>query len=115
MFCQVLAAKKFKTIKIVTPEWLWTCADRWEHADERDFPLNSKTVVQRKPRALSTSQDLLQSDAGAKEETKEILNPPTTTCVYDRVTGKRIGKFLAKENREGKTWAAMRNDGTILS
>jgi hypothetical protein len=72
--------------------------------NERDFPLNSKTVVQREPRALSTSENLLQSDAGAKEETKEILDPPITTCVYDRVTGKRIfGTFLAKENKEDET------------
>jgi len=42
--------------------------------------------------------------AGAKEETEEISDPPITTCVYDRVTGKRIfGKFLAKGNKEDET------------
>lgn len=26
-------------VHVVTPEWLWTCAERWERVDERLFPL----------------------------------------------------------------------------
>lgn len=36
------AAKKNPNIKIVNPDWLWTCAERWEHVDERLFPLTAK-------------------------------------------------------------------------
>lgn len=36
------AARKDANIKIVNPEWLWTCAERWEHVDERLFPLTSQ-------------------------------------------------------------------------
>lgn len=35
-------AKKDTNIKIVNPEWLWTCAERWERVDERLFPLTSQ-------------------------------------------------------------------------
>ncbi|XP_070165279.1 RNA polymerase II subunit A C-terminal domain phosphatase isoform X3 [Polyergus mexicanus] len=36
------AARKVANIKIVNPEWLWTCAERWERVDERLFPLTSQ-------------------------------------------------------------------------
>lgn len=36
------AARKRPDIKTVTPEWLWLCAERWEHVDERLFPLKSE-------------------------------------------------------------------------
>jgi RNA polymerase II subunit A C-terminal domain phosphatase len=41
---KVFQAQKNKKIKIVTPGWLWTCAERWEHVDELLYPLStSKT------------------------------------------------------------------------
>lgn len=36
------AARKRSDIIIVTPEWLWLCAERWEHVEERLFPLRSE-------------------------------------------------------------------------
>lgn len=39
------AAKKDVNIKIVNPEWLWTCAERWEHVDERLFPVTSQVQI----------------------------------------------------------------------
>uniref|UniRef100_A0A1Q3EZ87 RNA polymerase II subunit A C-terminal domain phosphatase n=1 Tax=Culex tarsalis TaxID=7177 RepID=A0A1Q3EZ87_CULTA len=41
-------ARKNPKIKIVTPEWLWTCAERWEHVEELLFPLK-----QSKPSKMS--------------------------------------------------------------
>lgn len=38
---KVIAARKRTNIKIVTPDWLWCCAERWEIADERLFPLDA--------------------------------------------------------------------------
>lgn len=35
-------AKKNTNMQIVNPEWLWTCAERWEHVDERLFPVTSQ-------------------------------------------------------------------------
>ncbi|XP_053672862.1 RNA polymerase II subunit A C-terminal domain phosphatase [Anopheles nili] len=34
-------ARKNAKIKIVTPEWLWSCAERWEHVEEVLFPLKA--------------------------------------------------------------------------
>lgn len=38
---KVFQAQKNKKIHIVTPDWLWTCSERWEHVDEMLFPLNT--------------------------------------------------------------------------
>ncbi|XP_050305467.1 RNA polymerase II subunit A C-terminal domain phosphatase [Anthonomus grandis grandis] len=46
---KVNAGRRRKNLKIVTPDWLWCCAERWEHADERIFPLNSKGSKNRHP------------------------------------------------------------------
>ncbi|XP_064542540.1 RNA polymerase II subunit A C-terminal domain phosphatase [Drosophila montana] len=39
---KVNAAKKEPKIKVVNANWLWACAERWEHVDERLFPLDRK-------------------------------------------------------------------------
>ncbi|XP_012055680.1 PREDICTED: RNA polymerase II subunit A C-terminal domain phosphatase [Atta cephalotes] len=43
------AARKDINIKIVNSDWLWTCAERWEHVDERLFPLTSQARGSRVP------------------------------------------------------------------
>lgn len=43
------AAKKDAHVKIVNPEWLWTCAERWEHVDERLFPVTTQVRGSRVP------------------------------------------------------------------
>lgn len=37
---KVNAARKRPEIRVVTPEWLWSCAERWECVEERLFPLD---------------------------------------------------------------------------
>jgi RNA polymerase II subunit A C-terminal domain phosphatase len=45
---KVHQASKNKKINVVTPDWLWTCAERWEHVEEKLFPLsNTKTQKSR--------------------------------------------------------------------
>lgn len=39
---KVYAAKKQSNLRIVNPDWLWSCAERWERVDERLFPLTAK-------------------------------------------------------------------------
>lgn len=46
---KVNAGRRKKNLKIVTPDWLWACAEQWEHVDERVFPLNSKGSKNRHP------------------------------------------------------------------
>ncbi len=36
---KVKDAKKAGDVHVVTPDWLWCCAERWERVDERLFPL----------------------------------------------------------------------------
>ncbi|KAH8371535.1 hypothetical protein KR093_007910 [Drosophila rubida] len=40
---KVNAAKKEPNIKVVNANWLWACAERWEHVEERLFPLDRKS------------------------------------------------------------------------
>jgi RNA polymerase II subunit A-like phosphatase len=46
---KVNAGRRKKNLKIVTPDWLWSCAERWEHVDEKIFALNSKGSKNRHP------------------------------------------------------------------
>lgn len=36
---KVREAQTMNNVKIVSPQWLWCCAERWERVDERLFPL----------------------------------------------------------------------------
>ncbi|XP_064077868.1 RNA polymerase II subunit A C-terminal domain phosphatase-like isoform X3 [Macrobrachium nipponense] len=48
---KVHRARRCKSIKIVTPNWLWSCVERWELVEERLFPLTKEVEkdVQRHP------------------------------------------------------------------
>ncbi|XP_067632827.1 RNA polymerase II subunit A C-terminal domain phosphatase isoform X2 [Eurosta solidaginis] len=89
---KVNAAKKNSKIKVVNVNWLWTCAERWEHVDERLFPLDRKTKSrQRKPPAhchspehvvnysdkseISPSSSAQQQQAKAPEKFIDTINP----------------------------------------
>ncbi|EDW73914.1 uncharacterized protein Dwil_GK19439 [Drosophila willistoni] len=39
---KVNAAKRDEHIKVVNANWLWACAERWEHVEEKLFPLDRK-------------------------------------------------------------------------
>ncbi|XP_061197142.1 RNA polymerase II subunit A C-terminal domain phosphatase-like [Saccostrea echinata] len=40
---KVKMAQKHKYVKLVNPQWLWACAERMQHVDERLYPLNDST------------------------------------------------------------------------
>lgn len=46
---KVNAGRRRKNIKIVTSDWLWACAEWWEHVDERLYVLSSKGSKNRHP------------------------------------------------------------------
>ena len=52
------ALKRKSTIKIVTPDWLWCCAERWEKAEELIFPLNKSVPVTMKPPPHCSSPEI---------------------------------------------------------
>lgn len=46
---KVNQAKKISTIEVVRPEWLWTCAERWEIVEEKLFPVSKVPSRMREP------------------------------------------------------------------
>ena len=50
--------KRKSSIKIVTPDWLWCCAERWEKVEELIFPLNKSVPVTLKPPAHCSSPEI---------------------------------------------------------
>lgn len=58
---KVNAGRRKKNLKIVTPDWLWSCAERWEHVDERLYPLNNKGSKNRHPPPHCSSPEHIQN------------------------------------------------------
>lgn len=54
---KVNAGRRRKNIKIVTPDWLWACAEWWEHVEEKLFVLSSKGSKNRHPPPHCSSPD----------------------------------------------------------
>lgn len=46
---KVNAGRRKKNLKIVTPDWLWSCAERWSKVDERLYNLSNKGSKNRHP------------------------------------------------------------------
>lgn len=46
---KVNAARRMKDVKTVTPDWLWTCAERWERVEEALFPVGCERAGSRHP------------------------------------------------------------------
>lgn len=55
---KVSEAKKRSGVSIVTPDWLWACAERWEKVDERLYPLGKSSHVTRRPPAHCSSPEI---------------------------------------------------------
>lgn len=98
---QLTEAKKYPSIHIVTPDWLWSCAERWERVEELLYPLSSDVgLVRRKPPAHCTSPHVhLQLAMASNSKHSSDAN----AVVYDRVTGKRI--FVQSKSDKGKSLA----------
>lgn len=46
---KVNAGRRKKGLKIVTPDWLWACAERWTKVEEKLYTLNNKGSKNRHP------------------------------------------------------------------
>lgn len=58
---KVNAGRRKRNLKIVTPDWLWACAECWEHVEEKIFPLNNKGSKNRHPPPHCSSPEHVQS------------------------------------------------------
>ena len=93
---KVNQAMKHGGVDIVTPEWLWVCAERWEKVEERLFPLKSSM----KPGHDSPDPSKIKSSLISSNKRK--LEEDLTSVFYDPVTGKRVSKSR-KLNSNGST------------
>lgn len=80
--------RKHNNILLVTPDWLWACAERWEHVEERLFPLGRGISARRHPPAhcasptrVPPSYALTPDDSSGQQKNTsgdsvlEIINP----------------------------------------
>ncbi|XP_031782575.1 RNA polymerase II subunit A C-terminal domain phosphatase [Nasonia vitripennis] len=77
---KVREAKRQGKVKIVNPDWLWTCAERWEHVDERLYPLKEvplhKAREFRKPPAHCSTPDHIEDiTLKAEDNFANSINP----------------------------------------
>lgn len=88
---KVNAAKKNPKIKIVNTNWLWSCAERWEHVDERLFPLDRKMksnkrqppahchspehVINYSEKSEISSSSMAQQNAAESSKFIDTINP----------------------------------------
>jgi len=98
---KVKAAARQKSVWIVNPDWVWTCADRWEWVDERLYPLNDETSARflsrdspvpgtADPRKMGTAC----SNSRKTGPTSSQATENNGLCVYSLVT-------LSKEDISG--------------
>ncbi|XP_055379570.1 RNA polymerase II subunit A C-terminal domain phosphatase [Condylostylus longicornis] len=74
---KVSAARKRREIKIVNPDWLWCCAERWECVNEKLFPLDTskQPSKQRQPPAHCHSPEHVVNYSEKSEISSEQLEP----------------------------------------
>ncbi|XP_014209442.1 RNA polymerase II subunit A C-terminal domain phosphatase [Copidosoma floridanum] len=77
---KVRDAKKQGRVKIVNPDWLWTCAERWEHVDERlyplkEVPLHKAREFRKPPPHCSTPEHVEESDPKTEGNFASSINP----------------------------------------
>lgn len=99
---KVNKARKIKDINIVTPEWLWSCAERWDHVDEKLFLLSKNTVVQRPSAAYqgSSFKDNLECKSDCKDSKRDYVFDLNLYPIYDPITGKKIKRDAANTTQK---------------
>ena len=75
---------KTSSVHVVTPDWLWCCAERWERIDERLFPLlkgGAAKVTLNPPPHCSGHRDhlVLASDPNRKFERLSSVDSESST------------------------------------
>lgn len=99
---KVNRARRMRQLHVVSPAWLWCCAERWEHVHEAIFPLEAEAPVEaRRPRkplsapvTTRAAEPCHRNVAGA-DPTRGAASP-----VYDAVTGKRIWQNGPQQQRD---------------
>ena len=61
-------ARKNPKIEIVSPEWLWSCAERWDHVSEEPFRLTKVKENFKEVNIETSFDDSIEQDDGKSEE-----------------------------------------------
>ena len=76
-------AKRIPGVKIVSPKWLWSCAEQWKLVDERGFPVKfEEDKAEKAPPAKIPKIATQRNRTGAKKETKS-KTPMEEAEVFD--------------------------------
>ena len=89
---KVKVAAKCKGVHIINPDWLWSCADRWEHVNECLFPLTEESSE----RFLSRD-----SPSGVRPNNPvEQFSSPLLTMSKEEISGMdaEVEKFLEESD-----------------
>ena len=78
---------KAKNIFIVNPNWLYTCAERWERVDERLYPLEREMSAEKNKSSTKQTQHQTRKSMTQSTPQTQVVGSCAT---YDPITGKRI-------------------------
>ncbi len=91
-------ARRIPGIKIVTPQWLWGCAEQWELVDEREFPvefdeqeqIDAKTSAKLPKIAAKKQKIELQKQSSRKNESSARCPVAMETRAKNRVVERHM-------------------------
>lgn len=112
------ARRRAKSIHLVTPDWLWCCAERWERIDERLYPISKSTVITLKPPAHCSSPE-----DNAIDRMKDYENPlGTLSTEILKGMEQEVEDILSSDDSlsesfedEVKTGEIEKNDNTVTT
>lgn len=108
---KVNEARKLEDIKVVTPNWLWACAERWERVEEKLYPLHKAASVTIEPPKHCSDLGLANELAAAEGSSSprnlpEALNPFLALSSNDlKGMDEELDEFLSdsSSSEEGET------------
>ncbi|RWS28535.1 RNA polymerase II subunit A C-terminal domain phosphatase-like isoform X2 [Leptotrombidium deliense] len=79
-------------IKVVNPQWLFCASERWEHVEEKLFPLNKEFIIDEhdKSKTNQTYKPVIITEKEQATGKADTNLSNLTFPVYDPVTGKRV-------------------------
>ncbi|CAG2162172.1 unnamed protein product [Oppiella nova] len=89
---------KAKNVWIVSPNWLYCCAERWERVDERLYPLDREVVSTERDKSFT--KQMPDPNVDRKPISRPTPEAPVVEsfATYDPKTGKRIRPQTQPEN-----------------
>ncbi|XP_075388680.1 RNA polymerase II subunit A C-terminal domain phosphatase isoform X2 [Tenrec ecaudatus] len=92
---KVRQAQECRHLHVVSPDWLWSCLERWDKVEERLFPLRDDyTRAQREnsPAAFASRQSAFHTAVFHPTPVHPRSLPSPEACAYDPSTGKPVRK-----------------------